>query len=446
MAVRVSELTTAVCRLLATKSQIVKSSACLSSSAPQIELSSSKALIDDPVRIVVNGLKQRQPITLQIFLEEGDKTYGACSHYVANDTGKVDTFERSSVGGTYTGLEPMGLFWSLKTTPGVKPGRLTKADVMKPFNVMVSVQDGFMDFEQLQWSADAPSMVSTMLERTYAADGIRRIPIAENGVYGTLFLPPGKGPFPALIDVFGLTGGIMEHRSALLASRGYAAFSIAYVRHMDLPESEVDLDFNYFLKAYDLLYSHPDVDKDNVGGIATCVGGGYAMLIADYRPSMKCLVSINGTGFPIGRTQQVEGRNVKPVKFKFDKISKVEDMVSFRTMFEAEDEMKSPEAWRHGGKFLFIQGEDDQCVNPAITKLLKKRISSEFHKNVEFITYPGAGHILEPPYAPLCRCNWNAIFKMYMLWGGDPKLHAHAQADSWPKILNFLNRNLTQPR
>ena len=33
--------------------------------------------------------------------------------------------------------------------------------------------------------------------------------------------------------------------------------------------------------------------------------------------------------------------------------------------------------------------------------------------NFQIISYPGAGHLIEPPYAPLCRKSYNKHFGKY---------------------------------
>lgn len=47
--------------------------------------------------------------------------------------------------------------------------------------------------------------------------------------------PAGPGPFPAMLDLWGMGGGLVEYRSALFASKGYASLSLAYFGHKDLP-------------------------------------------------------------------------------------------------------------------------------------------------------------------------------------------------------------------
>jgi hypothetical protein len=65
-----------------------------------------------------------------------------------------------------------------------------------------------------------------------AAD-VKRIPIEENGIFGTVFLPPDqlegetfRRPRPLILNMYGgiHKGGLIEEKAALLASRGYKTF------------------------------------------------------------------------------------------------------------------------------------------------------------------------------------------------------------------------------
>ncbi|KAH9494496.1 hypothetical protein Btru_020152 [Bulinus truncatus] len=417
---------------------------CMSSSSVQLEISKSKVLIDEKVQIKVNALGKGQKVTLQAYMTEGEKLFGACGHFVADDSGCVDTYKDFCHGGTFKGSDPMGLFCSMTTTPGVKPGRLMKMDVMSPYNVTISVHNGFLEFDSLPWCDATSCLASCQLQRYYAAPGVQRFPLEENGLHGTLLTPSGDGPFPAIINVFGLGGGILEFRSALLASHGFASLAIGYVGLPGLPQNEMELDYNYFLKIFDWLAKHPKVDATKLGGIGSCVGAGYLQFLTSMRPAMKCIVTVNSPGMVIGRDQIVEGESIESGSFKFDRIKVVNDLVYFRSMFKTGDIMPACKSWRHGAKTLAIQGLDDQCVNPFLLDIFKEQIPPEFKNNFTYITYPGAGHLIEPPYAPRCGTSYNKIFKMNMLWGGNDKQHCQAQEDSWPKILQFFNQHLKQ--
>ena len=59
---------------------------------------------------------------------------------------------------------------------------------------------------------------------------------------------PGPGPFPAMLDLWGIGGGLNEYRSALLASKGIASLSLAYFGHKDIPGplNKINVGDDYF--------------------------------------------------------------------------------------------------------------------------------------------------------------------------------------------------------
>ena len=65
-------------------------------------------------------------------------------------------------------------------------------------------------------------------------------------IYVFVFLFAGEGPFPGVIDMFGLAGGLMEIRAAMLAAHGFAALAVPFFRYDDLPKKFEDQTFDYF--------------------------------------------------------------------------------------------------------------------------------------------------------------------------------------------------------
>ena len=62
----------------------------------------------------------------------------------------------------------------------------------------------------------------------------------------SVFIADGQGQHPALIDMYGSTGGLAEHRAAMLASRGFTTLSLAYIGYQDLPKTP-KIDCDYFI-------------------------------------------------------------------------------------------------------------------------------------------------------------------------------------------------------
>ncbi|KAJ7380863.1 acyl-coenzyme A thioesterase [Desmophyllum pertusum] len=79
------------------------------------------SLIDKITKINVSRLKSLQTITLGAkIVDDKGKVFQSHAHYIADKDGEVDVCRDSSLGGSYSGVSPMGLLWSMKPAPGQK--------------------------------------------------------------------------------------------------------------------------------------------------------------------------------------------------------------------------------------------------------------------------------------------------------------------------------------
>ena len=123
----------------------------------------------------------------------------------------VDISRDISCGGSYCGIEQMGFLWGMTQTPGQRKGlRLMKRDVTKPYIVELNCFDGHLKpgkgFVNSLAQHTLQPIASAALEKWYIGEGVQRIPVREGGIRGTLFIPPGNGPFPGKI----LTDGLLD--------------------------------------------------------------------------------------------------------------------------------------------------------------------------------------------------------------------------------------------
>ena len=90
--------------------------------------------VDQKVDITVSKLSPEQHITLRSrTIDDSKVVFESFVHYKANKNGEVLVSSQPSMGGSYTGVEPMGLFWSMK--PVARPDRddlFRKRDVTTP--------------------------------------------------------------------------------------------------------------------------------------------------------------------------------------------------------------------------------------------------------------------------------------------------------------------------
>ncbi|XP_021056905.1 bile acid-CoA:amino acid N-acyltransferase [Mus pahari] len=402
------------------------------------------ALVDEPVHIQVTGLAPFQVVCLQASLkDEKGNLFSSQAFYRASEVGKVDLECDSSLGGDYMGVHPMGLFWSLK--PEKILGRLVKIDVMNsPYQIHIKVCHPSFPIQGIVVS---PPLDSLTLERWYVAPGVKRIQVKEGRIRGALFLPPGEGLFPGVIDLFGGAGGLMEFRASLLASRGFATLALAYWNYDDLPSQLEEVDLEYFEEGVEFLLRHPKVLGPGVGIVSVCLGAEIGLAMAINLKQITATVLINGPNFVSKNPHVYRGQVNPPVPCNEEfVITNALGLVEFYRTFEETAHKDSKYCFpieKAHGHFLFVVGEDDKNLNSKVhANQATAQLIKNGKKNWTLLSYPGAGHLIEPPYTPLCQASRMPTVIPSINWGGKVIPHAAAQEHSWKEIQKFLKQHL----
>ncbi|XP_042371615.1 peroxisomal succinyl-coenzyme A thioesterase-like, partial [Plectropomus leopardus] len=145
-------------------------------------------------------------------------------------------------------------------------------------------------------------------------------------------IPPGPGPFPGLLDMWGAGGGLIEYRSSLLASHGYASLALEYFAASEMESANIE--FSYFETAFSIVRDHPQVMADRVGILGLSLGTAVAILLAAESSAVKprCCVCISGSHFyPPGATLKdifhILVRNAPKIRVDEDNCEIWRDMV-----------------------------------------------------------------------------------------------------------------------
>jgi len=117
-------------------------------------------------------------------------------------------------------------------------------------------------------------------------------------VQGLLYTPSGNGPFPAIIVIhewWGLNDWVKE-QAANLADQGYVTLAVDLYRGKvaktpdeaheimrGVPEDRAKRDLH---SAFEFLASQSNVNKDRIGAIGWCMGGGYSLDVALQEPTL----------------------------------------------------------------------------------------------------------------------------------------------------------------
>ncbi|XP_008052731.1 bile acid-CoA:amino acid N-acyltransferase-like [Carlito syrichta] len=410
----------------------------------QLQAAPMIALVDEPVYIWATGLTPFQVVSFQASLkDENGNMFHSRAYYRANEAGMVDLEHASALGGDYVGVHPMGLFWSLK--PEKLLTRLIKRDVMNSsFKVQLKLYDSVLPLEK---KASCAPKASLTLERWYVAAGVTRIQVQEGRLRGALFLPPGEGRFPGVIDLFGITGGLAEFRASLLASHGFVSLALAYCNYEDLPQQLETIDLEYFEEAADFLLRHPKVIGPGIGVVSVCRGAEIGLSMAIHLKQVTATVLINGPNFVFDTPHVYHDQIYRPLFCSAQLVSiNAFGLAELYHIFEearVEDSQSLFPIEKAQGHFLFIVGEDDKNINSkAYAEQATAQLRSHGKNNWTLLSYPGAGHLIEPPYSPLCCAS--SLYNVYINvhWGGEVIPHAAAQEHSWKEIQKFLRKHL----
>ncbi|XP_041071166.1 acyl-coenzyme A amino acid N-acyltransferase 1-like [Carcharodon carcharias] len=420
-----------------------RASGGVSSGPVSLSVSPLKSLADEPLSIRVAGLGPLQAVTLraQVLTERGN-LFDSWGQYRADGDGRLDMSRSPSLGGGYRGVVPMGLLWTLSPSPMEQPyQQLRKDKLTRPMYVDLCVHSGHNGSVTIP----GPLLVKQRIERWYSKPGVRHGRIREGNLRGSIFLPAGDGPFPGVIDLFGDDGGLTEFRACLLASRGFVALALPYFGFEDLPMILTDIHLEYFEEAVNYLQKHPKVKGPGIGVIGSSKGADLALSMVTFIPQVVASVCISGCNANTLSDLHYKDMHLPSLRYDVDRlivldsgILDVSETLNLNTKKDSIIPLEKAE-----GHILFVVGEDDKIWNSKLfAEEAIKRLKKHGKDNYELLSYPGAGHCIEPPCSPFRFAMIDRLFGLPVLLGGEAIKHCYAQQDSWQKIQDFLHLHL----
>lgn len=427
-----------------------------------IAITPADDLIDMPRRIIVTGAAPGESVQLSSRTLRAGAAWQSSARFVANATGHVDLSLAPAVDSSYTGISAMGLLWSQKPE---QEGRreLFHHDVQQPLVTTLHAH---------AMSGNTAAADAVLVQRL-CADGVARQEVREQGLVGTLFLPPASasaGPsqdsHPAVMILNGSGGGINEPRAALYASRGYAAFALAYFKAPGLSDYISNTALEYFEKSLDWLRAAVEPLNDFVAISGQSRGSELVLLLGAtfpekvsavlaYVPSALVHSGQNACDPAIGREGPTWLLNGKPLTHQWEN-NRYARWAPFdagappqRHALTMQTALQDKEAVAkariqvekiQAPVLLFSATDDGSWPSSVYAKMVSDKLKEVVHPYaVEWHDYLDAGHAILFPYVPTTQISYaHPDSKRISTGGGKPAANAHADHHAWQHAQQFL--------
>jgi len=422
---------------------------------PVLEIAPADALIDEARHITVRGLRPGEIITLTTQTPRGRGVLWASqAAFAADADGTVDLGRDAPVSGSYEGVSPMGLLWS--QCPVDVPSReLFHADATQPLRTQVVVEAGGGE-------------ARAELVQRLAAPGVTRRELREDGLVGTLYLPPGPGPHPAVMVLNGSGGGINEPRAALYASRGYAALALGYFKAPGLSDYISNTPLEYFERG--LRWTHANLrpahgfvalsGQSRGGELVLLLGATFPELVSaviGYVPGAVVHSAQNAADPAIGREGPAWLLGGKPLPHVWEN-NRTASWAPFdegpaphrheRAILTA---LQDPDAVararilveRIRGPVMLLSGSDDGSWPSSLySRMVADKLAECGHPHeVAHLDFEAAGHAILFPYVPTTQMVYaHPVSGRISTTGGTPAANAVADEQSWAGVRAFLVR------
>lgn len=397
-----------------------------------IELLHDDVLVDESIPIVVSGLKPKAVVTLRARNEANDNPWMSSAAFTADAAGRVDLARLAPDAGSYKEVDPMGLFWSASR---VSPDEASPSD------------DGKTAVTADSWTLaaeiDGAVVATARIRRRAIAPGVRVIQVRESGLVGSFYEPARPGRHPAFLVLGGSGGGVPPPLGPAggLASHGYAVLALAYFRAPGLPRTLSNIPLEYFATALQWMSAQRSVDPSRVGVLGLSRGAELALLLGTihrdfravvaYMPSNVIVGGCCDAGTPVAWT--LDGRAVAPSPSAPMRRS----MTSDRPEIPVE---------RINGAVLLISGREDEVWPSTVMadKIMARLRQRRFTHPFVHLAYDHAGHGIGRPFTSTMELNSrrHPLTGRIIRMGGTPSATARARADSWQRMLTFVNEHL----
>ncbi len=421
----------------------------------QLNVEPVDGLIDQPRHIYATGLAAGNATLTTDFTHADGSQWQSRATFTVGENGTLDVDSAIPLEGDWHQAEPGAPLWALRKLSEPEDAELIESLATRHVSLQLVDAQGIL--------------VHAHLTQRYLAEGVTRREIRDAGLSGTLFSPPGPGPFPLVIVLNGSGGGVPEARAALFAAHGYQSLALGYFKAAGRPDYISETPLEYFQQALDWAAGELQPRDNFIAVAGHSRGGELALLLCATFPERVSAVLgyvpsavIHGT-LRAGRhdeprdatawTFQGQGlRNIwqsNPAAnwHAFDHphnpgepIRQAPAFVSIE-QHEASLQAARIPVERIAGPVLLISATDDGFwPSHAYCHRISEALRVSKHRwPVEHVENVGAGHAIGFPYIPTTEiARVHPVAGVIIDGGGTPLANAQANRHSWQRVLAFL--------
>ena len=437
---------------------------------PRLTATPARILDGDSLSIRATGLAPGARVTLHLqSTGVGDdgapEPYYSTATYVADPRGTVDLAMSAPVDGDYAGADLRGLFWSQHSLTG--DSATLRAIAVLRLDAPRSIPPGQ---NVLALEAGGAVLSRTVITIAPGDSGVARDTVRADSLVGVFYHQPGFGKLPVIIALGGSEGGtdVGDWLGPRLASRGFAVLGINYFSPPESPVLGVStvlvgIPVELIERARAWLASRADVDTSHIGILGYSKGAELALLsaatyhwiraVVAYAPPDYVWQGIRRGPGPAASSWTRGGRDLPflPTTGAREEIARGRQSggkiylarVARNNLAAASAEALQAAAIpieRSAASILLIGGGSDELWDSgASVERLETRLDrARYSHPHQALVYPRAGHVLlGSGWHPTAGDNADAMQN-----GGTAEADGRAQADAWPHVIVFLQREL----
>ncbi len=356
------------------------------------------------------------------------QSWTCTGEYDADGAGEVHTARDSSLGGSYTGRDPFGLYWSADAV------RMYDWSPLSPMHVELHATSGV-------------ETATASYDRAWLAPGATVRDVREEGAVGRLFLPAGAAAAPSIVILAGSNGGLGGvPAAALLSGHGVAALALAHWRHPGTPDRMRDIDVEVVGVAGDWLRRQHGVADRLPTVLGVSRGGELALLAGSLMPDrVGTVVSDVGSGVPWGALGPGTDVNETAWRFAGRPVPQmVEDADDPHAHLDDPDAVAAAEipVERCSDRVLLLSSADDRVWPSARLSEIAARRAARLGAGdrVTHVCHRDAGHAggAPPGYAAAVAVTDPESGERFAFGGTRDGNHA-ARLDSWRRLLEAVS-------